>query len=228
MIAAAFLIGFFGSVHCVGMCGPLSLALPLPREKKLGGVLLYNSGRILTYCLLGALFGLVGSSLFLVGWQKAFSVVLAAAIILMLMLPQVSSFVSRTYLQTRWVGWVRHRLQEQFSKRSYLSAFFSGIFNGFLPCGLVYVAIAGALASETVAEGIFYMVAFGAGTLPAMLLVNLAPLYFFRNKKFSSRWVLASLSLMASLLLLYRGLLLDLSLHDALQQAGHRIMTICR
>lgn len=228
MIAAAFLIGFFGSLHCVGMCGPLALALPLPPEKKLGGILLYNFGRILTYSLLGTAFGVIGSSFFLVGWQQWFSVLLGAAILVLLFLPHTGKVFSKGYLQSGWATWIRKNLQRQFRKRTYASSFASGVFNGFLPCGLVYVAIAGALASAKVWEGTLYMAAFGAGTLPAMLFINFARYIIFRNRRIGSSWILTSLSVMVSLLLLYRGLLLHIPVSEALTTIGHGIITICR
>ncbi len=228
MIAAAFLIGFFGSVHCVGMCGPLALALPLPPEKKVGGILLYNLGRVLTYSLLGTVFGIIGSSFFLVGWQQGFSVVLGATILLLLFLPHAGRVFSKGYLQSGWALWVRQNLQQQFRRRSYSSALVSGIFNGFLPCGLVYVAVAGALASTKIWEGAFYMAAFGAGTLPAMLLVNMTPHLLFKNRSHRSSWILTSLSVVVSVILLYRGLLLDLPVAEAVSKIGNGIITICR
>ena len=228
MIAAAFLIGFFGSVHCVGMCGPLALALPLPPDRKLGGILLYNLGRILTYSFLGTIFGLIGTSFFLVGWQKSFSVALGAFILVLLILPHAGKVFSKGYLQSGWAVWVRQKLQQQFRKRTFPSAFAAGVLNGFLPCGLVYVAVAGALASVTIYYGAIYMAAFGAGTLPAMLLVNFAPGLIFKNRSLNSRWILTSISLMVSLLLLYRGLLLDLPVADTIFKVGQGIMTICR
>ena len=228
MIVAAFVIGFFGSLHCVGMCGPLALALPLPPDKKLGGILLYNTGRILTYSFLGTIFGLIGTSFFLVGWQKSFSVALGAFILVLLVLPHTGKALSKGYLQSGWAVWVRQMLQQQFRKRTFISAFASGVLNGFLPCGLVYVAVAGALASATIYHGAFYMAAFGAGTLPAMLLVNLAPGVIFKNRSLNNKWILTSLSVMVSLLLLYRGLLLDIAVADAISRVGQGIMTICR
>lgn len=228
MIAAAFAIGFFGSLHCVGMCGPLALALPLPPDRKLQGILLYNLGRILTYSFLGTIFGLIGTSFFLAGWQKGLSVVLGAVILVLLVLPHTGSIFIKRYLQSGWAMWVRQKLQQQFRKRTFTSAFASGVLNGFLPCGLVYVAVAGALASATIYHGAFYMAAFGAGTLPTMLLVNLVPGLIFKNRSFNSKWILTSLSVMVSLLLLYRGLLLDLPVADAISRVGHGIMIICR
>ena len=77
-------IGLVGSLHCIGMCGPIALALPLKGKSNIQrtfGLLLYNSGRILTYALFGTLFGLLGKSFHLAGLQRQVSVFLGALII---------------------------------------------------------------------------------------------------------------------------------------------------
>jgi hypothetical protein len=163
------LIGLLGSLHCVGMCGPLALALPSAsrgRREYVAGRILYNVGRVVTYVLLGALFGLVGRTFALAGWQQALSIVaglvmLAAALSAHLIAP---TFHLHTYrvVMTRLVA-----------KRTNTALFGIGLLNGWLPCGLVYVALAGAAATGSVARGGMFMAAFGFGTLPAMVAVSL-------------------------------------------------------
>ncbi|MGB5107356.1 MAG: sulfite exporter TauE/SafE family protein [Candidatus Zixiibacteriota bacterium] len=172
-IWTGFLVGLVGSLHCIGMCGPIVAALPQGdggRMAFLGGRLLYNGGRVISYALMGLIFGLIGKSIFLAGYQQGLSIAIGVLIILAVILPahylqraisiaglgKVYALISRM-----WAGLFRS------SKGS--SLFAIGILNGFLPCGFVYVGIAGALATGGALSGAGYMALFGAGTIPIML-----------------------------------------------------------
>ena len=90
-ILAGFFIGFFGSLHCIGMCGPIAIALPVPKSSNIlfiTGRLLYNLGRVVTYTFLGALFGLLGGRIALTGAQQIVSIALGVIIIIAVLLPQ--------------------------------------------------------------------------------------------------------------------------------------------
>ena len=89
-LLSGFILGIAGSFHCVGMCGPIALALPLNHNSffsKISGAILYNFGRMFTYALLGGLFGLLGQSFVIAGYQQALSITLGAAILIMVLLP---------------------------------------------------------------------------------------------------------------------------------------------
>lgn len=178
MLWSAFLIGLFGSFHCIGMCGPIALALPVQRENRLAlvsGRVLYNVGRAITYAFIGLIFGLLGQSLSLAGFQQSISIIAGILILLMVLLP--SHYSQKLYLLKPAYGFTNF-LKKKFGvllkKKSVTSIFFIGLLNGFLPCGLVYIAVAGALASGGFLEGAAYMFIFGIGTLPIMLAVSLA------------------------------------------------------
>ena len=99
MLWSAFLIGLFGSFHCIGMCGPIALALPVSQNNKVGLVLgrvLYNVGRAITYSAIGLVFGLLGQSLSLAGFQQSVSIVAGVLILLMVLLP--TKFSQKLYL----------------------------------------------------------------------------------------------------------------------------------
>jgi len=170
----AFLLGLVGSLHCAGMCGPLALALPPAGATTLGyftGRLAYNLGRVVTYCVLGLVFGLAGATLWLAGIQRWVCLALGAALLLGL-------FASRKL--TRWnpVTLVGDRLQSRMSallrRRTVASLAVLGLLTGLLPCGLVYVACAGAAATGGILAGAQYMAAFGVGTVPMMLAISLS------------------------------------------------------
>ncbi len=176
-IWAAITLGFLGSFHCVGMCGPIALALPLNHNSlssKITGALLYNVGRMFTYALLGSLFGLLGQSVVIAGYQQALSITLGVIILIMVLLP--SSAYGRfkiTALIYSYIGKLKQKLGSLFKKRSYSSLFFIGTLNGLLPCGLVYLGITGAIATGGSLEGALFMAMFGLGTLPAMFVLGM-------------------------------------------------------
>lgn len=170
----AFLLGLIGSLHCAGMCGPLALALPAtgntPPAHVLGRVA-YNVGRIVTYCLLGIVFGLAGRTFVVAGLQRWVSIALGVALLLGL-------FVSRKLALSRPVTSAVNRLKSRMSvllrRRSFAALAVLGLLNGLLPCGLVYVACAGAAATGGTLAGASYMAVFGVGTVPMMLAISLS------------------------------------------------------
>lgn len=170
----ALLLGLVGSLHCAGMCGPLALALPATGNSTTGFVaarLAYNLGRIVTYCFLGIIFGLVGRSLFLAGVQRWVSIGLGAALL-------AGLFSSRRLSLWRPVMGLLELLKTAMSgrlrRRSFVSLALLGLLNGFLPCGLVYVAGAGAIATGGLLAGVEYMAGFGLGTVPLMFGISLS------------------------------------------------------
>lgn len=171
-------IGIVGSLHCIGMCGPIVVALPLKNQSlftKLIGAILYNSGRVATYGLLGVLFGLLGKGIHMAGFQQWTSIILGILMIISVLFPFV--FREKITVGNLLAGMASRliiRLKKLFATRSYRSLLLIGLLNGLLPCGLVYVAIAGAINSGSVISGSLFMVLFGLGTIPLLLLASLA------------------------------------------------------
>ena len=110
LILAAFTMGILGSFHCVGMCGPLAMSLPLRTDShwsKFSGALIYNPGRIVTYAVFGLLFGAIGKTFSLFGYQQWLSIVLGVFIIVFIILPKRISA-----LQNRNAGlWLKKYVQ---------------------------------------------------------------------------------------------------------------------
>ena len=206
----AFLLGLAGSAHCAGMCGPLALALPVGpggRWTFVAGRVLYNTGRIITYTLMGALFGLLGQGFAIAGLQRWVSLVLGALILLGLI---VSPRFARAIPLTRAVSWLKAALGKLLQRRALSSLFGIGLLNGLLPCGLVYVACAGAATLGDSFQGIRHMIAFGLGTLPMMLAIALAGQKLQFTLRFKlQRLIPVSLAIVGALLLM-RGLALDI------------------
>ena len=175
IIISAFSLGLLSSFHCVGMCGAIAFSLPtqyLEPAKKLAGILLYNSGRIFTYALLGMLFGIIGRTIYLGGFQQWFSIIAGVVILMIVIQSTLHKPVFHLPGFSRINQLVQKLIARFLTKPSFGSTFLLGIANGLLPCGLVYLAITGALAAGTIAGAAGFMIAFGAGTFPAMFLLS--------------------------------------------------------
>jgi uncharacterized protein len=174
----AFIVGLVGSAHCAGMCGPIALALPLRSESwftRVSGGLIYNMGRIFTYMILGSIFGLLGKGLHMAGFQLWTSVVLGILMITMVLVPMIfKRMPSLSNIFESYSARLLSGFRNMFRKGDTKSLFGIGLLNGILPCGLVYVAIAGAINTGDVVSAMIYMALFGAGTIPVMLAVSLA------------------------------------------------------
>lgn len=170
----AILLGFLGSIHCAAMCGPLQLALPVPpggAGRFLLARVIYQGARIATYCLLGTLAGGLGKSVFLAGAQRWLSIALGLAILAGFL---VSKKIVLYAPIVRLVCWLKSAMAAQLHRRTFRATALLGLLNGLLPCGLVYVAAAGAVSQGTIFGGALWMAAFGLGTLPLMLGISLS------------------------------------------------------
>jgi uncharacterized protein len=182
MLPSAFFIGLLGSLHCVGMCGPLSLLLP-PRDannaKFVFGRILYNLGRITTYSILGATVGFFGEKIsFFIG-QKSLSITIGILILTFLFLPKN---LKNRINNFGFIYSITNKLKTYFgiilkSKRQ-SAQFVFGLINGLLPCGLIFAALAGAFLMSHWWEAALFMALFGFGTMPLMLTANLSIGYF--------------------------------------------------
>jgi uncharacterized protein len=204
------LLGLIGSLHCAGMCGPITVALPLNNQSwfaRISGGLLYNSGRSVTYALLGAIFGLAGMGLALGGLQQWVSIILGIVMILSVLIPWIGGTKNRLMnMADNISGLVRKPFVKLLKVRSYSSLFMIGMLNGFLPCGLVYIALAGALLMSRVYEGSLYMLVFGIGTIPMMLAISVAGNIISQKIKRSLSKVIPMFIILLGILFILRGL----------------------
>ena len=173
MLFSGFLLGFLGSLHCAGMCGPIAFVLPLDRKnpvKRFAQLMGYHLGRLSTYAFLGLLFGLIGRGLFISGMQQRLSLVLGLLMIAAALLPFFGKLAGNKITAPFYmlVSRVKSSLGDRLKDRSPAALYTIGILNGFLPCGLVYMGLFGAVAMGTALEGSLYMALFGAGTIPLM------------------------------------------------------------
>jgi len=180
MIFSALVLGLMGSLHCVGMCGPIAFMLPVDRTnsvKRFGQTFLYHIGRLLAYGLIGLVFGFLGKGLYVFGLQQKLSIAIGALMIFVMLLPH-KTFAKYNLSKPLYtaIGRLKSKLGAALKKKSPDTFLTIGFLNGFLPCGLVYIALFGAMAMGSAASGSLYMVLFGLGTVPLMT----AAVYFSR------------------------------------------------
>ncbi len=185
-LTAMFLLGIFGTGHCIGMCGPLVIAFP----GRIGGYrhhLAYHGGRLLTYTAIGAVMGAAGAGL---GWiagmtgsdpalwitrsQVMFSLA-AAGFLLVFGLGRIGLIQEPSWLsvaEPRRIPGLGRLLRSRAAAETWSGLFVLGAMFGFLPCGLSFGAFARALGAGNMGSGALLTAAFGAGTLPGLLLVG--------------------------------------------------------
>jgi sulfite exporter TauE/SafE len=150
----AFFMGLLGSIHCAVMCGPLLLAVQAGQQitwKTTINKLLYQSGRILTYGLLGLLLGLIGNVASIQGWQQGFSLVTGIILFgigLFYMFGKSSSKLAS--IQTKAIQPFARFMSKWLYRPG--GSFVAGILNGILPCGMVYMALASAVNADSLSN----------------------------------------------------------------------------
>lgn len=172
MLYSAFIFGLISSLHCIGMCGPIAMMLPIERNnpsKKATQIFTYHLGRLSAYGTIGFIFGLLGKGFFLAGIQQQLSIFIGIAMICIVLIPE-KVFAKYNFSKPvfKLISKIKTTLGSQFKNKSYKSLFTIGLLNGFLPCGMVYVALFGAIAMQSPTLGVLYMVLFGLGTVPMM------------------------------------------------------------
>ena len=172
MLLSALALGLLGSFHCVGMCGPIAFMLPVDRTnsvKKISQISIYHFGRLLSYSIIGLIFGLVGKGLYIFGMQQQLSIVIGALMILVVLIPYQTfnkyNFSKPIY---KLISKVKSALGKELKKKNPDTFLTIGFLNGFLPCGLVYMAVFASIASGNALQGSLYMLVFGLGTIPLM------------------------------------------------------------
>ncbi|MFN4146377.1 MAG: sulfite exporter TauE/SafE family protein [Runella sp.] len=199
MLFIAFITGLVGSLHCVGMCGPLALALPVGQHQVLIKRLVYTFGRILSYAALGVAFGLVSEQLFWAGLQQKISILAGVILLLLILLP----YSSGHHLVGSWIG----KYSRRFFERPGLRGFFgAGLLNGLLPCGMVYVALTGAVATGSWQKAVLFMIFFGVGTAPLLIAVGLLNRFLTLNLRRRLHRVLPVYQIVLAVFLIIRGL----------------------
>jgi sulfite exporter TauE/SafE len=208
ILISAFILGFTGSFHCVGMCGPIALSIPAKNtQTKFISTCLYLVGKTITYTLLGFIFGLFGRQLMIAGLQQWLSI---ATGILLLFVVVVMLINVRWYHENKITGWISNKLLPMFrivlKNRGNVTPLWMGMLNGLLPCGLVYLGIIGSLATGSVWQGGLFMLVFGMGTAPVMLSFLLMAKQFNFNYRHRLQKLAPLFISLVAVILILRGL----------------------
>ncbi len=207
---AGFTLGAAGSLHCVGMCGPLSLALPVHQfsaTKKFLSLLLYQLGRIITYSSIGLLFGLAGRRVYISGYQQWFSIAMGLLVLgfAALYFLRHSSIHIKAF--NRFYFFVQQQIARLLRSATGPAGFILlGMANGLLPCGMIYIALATTLSFTEVMQSVSFMAMFGAGTLPAMMLIGYAGQLLRPGWRVAFKKLVPVLISLMGVLLVLRGL----------------------
>ena len=210
MLYTAFFFGLISSFHCIGMCGPIAMMLPVDRNnptKKVTQIFTYHIGRLTAYGTIGLIFGLVGKGFFMAGIQQNLSIFIGAAMIAVILIPE-KTFAKYNFSKPVFVliSKLKATLGSQFRNKSYKSLFTIGLLNGFLPCGMVYVALFGAIAMQNAGFGVLYMVLFGLGTVPMMSSVIYINSYLTLPIRNKIQRVIPYVAVLIGVLFILRGL----------------------
>ncbi|MCL6267221.1 sulfite exporter TauE/SafE family protein [Flagellimonas myxillae] len=210
MLASALALGFLGSLHCLGMCGPIAFMLPLDRDnkaKKIGQLSIYHLGRLMAYGTIGILFGFLGKGLSLFGMQQKLSIGMGILMILLVFIP---AKVFNAHRLSRPIytllGKIKSRLGAELKKKTPDAFLTIGFLNGFLPCGLVYMALLGAIALGNPWQGGLYMTLFGMGTIPLMTTAAYSHSIFPTSVKSKFRKLVPVFVVLIGALFIVRGL----------------------
>lgn len=202
-----FIIGLFGSFHCIGMCGPLAFAIPRKQTGNLWLVLdkfSYQLGRAVTYAVLGLLVGFIGKNIWLAGFQQTISVVFGAAIVIY-SISRLLPFKRRNIANFPFIN---NLIATAVNKK--YGHFVVGMLNGILPCAFVYVALATAINTSSAVQSSLFMFFFGLGTLPLMFAAAVGVGFAGKGLRKTINNILPFVSLLLGIWLILRGLSLDI------------------
>lgn len=225
--AVAFFIGLFGSIHCIGMCGPLAFAIPLRGNDTwllVWDKVLYNLGRVFSYALLGLITGLIGKQLWLAGLQQAVSI-LSGILVLLVALSRLLKWSALNGKTGLVLLKPFHKLMA-FALKNNAGHLVIGMLNGFLPCGFVYLALVGAVNTHSVSAAVQYMALFGLGTVPLMLIATISSGFLSKTVRRKMNRIIPYFMLCLGIWFMLRGLALNIPyLSPAKDRAGATICT---
>ena len=215
MLYTAIIFGLISSLHCIGMCGPIAMMLPVDHKnpsKKALQVLIYHLGRLTSYGILGLAFGLLGRGFYMAGIQQQLSIAVGVGMIVLAVVPEKIlanyNFSKPVY---RLITKIKSSLGAQFKRKTPDAFFTIGLFNGLLPCGLVYAALFGAIAMQNVTLGIAYMILYGLGTIPMMSAVVYVSSLLSMPFRSQLQRVVPIVTVVIGVLFVLRGMGLDIA-----------------
>ena len=227
MFLTALMLGLAGSLHCVGMCSPLVVAVTNLNGPQFINRVVYNSGRILSYTLLGMIAASFGALFKFTGFQQVVSMALGALLIL-------GGVLGLTYLKIPFLtkailavtGGIKKTFSKFLSKKSMSSLTLMGMLNGVLPCGLTSIALAYCISLSTPQEGFLFMLIFGLATLPVMLGLTSIFQIYIKKLNFSFQIVTTVTMILLGILLISRSIISNH--HTTIPDTAINSITICQ
>lgn len=215
MLYSALIFGLISSLHCIGMCGPIAMMLPVDRNnpaKKVIQIMIYHLGRLTAYASLGLVFGILGKGFYMAGIQQQLSIVVGVLMITIAIVPE-KLFMKYNFSKPVYkiISKVKSSLGNQFKRKSPDALFTIGLLNGFLPCGLVYAALFGAIAMQNVTLGVSYMLLYGLGTIPMMSAVVFISNILSVPLRSKLQKIIPVVAVFIGILFIIRGLGLDIA-----------------
>ncbi len=215
MLYSALIFGLISSLHCIGMCGPIAMMLPVDRSnpaKKVIQIMLYHIGRLSAYASLGLIFGILGKGFYMAGIQQHLSIIVGILMIVIVLIPE-RVFMNYNFSKPvyKLLSNVKTSLGNQFKRKSPDALFTIGLLNGFLPCGLVYAALFGAIAMQNITLGVTYMLLYGLGTIPMMSAVVYISNFLSIPLRSKMQKIIPVVTVIIGTLFILRGLGLDIA-----------------
>jgi sulfite exporter TauE/SafE len=228
MFLTALILGFAGSLHCLGMCSPLAMMVTGQTSQGFAKRLIYNLGRILTYSVAGFIVAGIGFALIFFRLQNILTIVLGVILLIVglsgvsqIKIPLITSAVAR------FASKMRNYFSFFIQKKSYASVFFLGSLNGLLPCGLSLIALTFCLSFENPVEGFYFMALFGVGTLPVMLGATGIFQWLVNRLHISFSKVSMAMLILSGILLIGR-VFVDHKMHAPQSHAGVVDIVLCK
>ena len=213
ILTMALLLGLGANFHCIGMCGPIALAVPLNRKNSwtmISGLIQYNLGRVLSYAILGVFVGSLGMSIHTFGFLQWISIITGGILIIYAWRKYIGDLFPRLTHNLFLGGLVSRNMGRLIKSESPFKLSLMGVLNGLLPCGMVYVALMNALLAGNIAGSSMAMMAFGIGTLPGMIAVSFLANRVNGNSRKKMTRALPYLLTMVGLMIILRGMNLDI------------------
>ncbi len=197
-----------GSWHCFAMCGPIAMMIPGSKGKnKIFSSLLYNSGKILAYVIIGALFGIFTVFVESFKVQAIISISVGTLIAFLAIAPSFINMAERKgYKVFDSFLKLKSKLAAALNKNRLEFGFYIGFLNGFIPCGMVYIAAMGAMVQPTYSHSLLYMLFFGLGTMPMMSTIIIASSLIKKKMGTNLKKVQFAGLLLVGLILVWQGI----------------------
>ena len=223
MLFSALFFGLISSLHCIGMCGPIAMMLPVDHKnptKKAMQILTYHLGRLTAYGFLGLAFGLLGKGLFIAGFQQNISIAVGVLMIIIAIVPE-KVFAQYNFSKPIYkvISSIKSSLGNQFKRKTFDALFSIGFLNGLLPCGLVYAALFGAIAMQNEVLGVAYMLLYGIGTIPLMSVVVYASGFMSVPLRSKLQRIIPIITIGIGILFILRGLSLGIPFISPAEQS---------